>query len=290
MQFEEFTEHIRENLENLIEPGQRVTLQTIDKNNGTQYQGIVIIDPILNISPTIYLEPFYLKYLNDTPIPEICEDILKFYQTFSPTECFDESCFTDFEKAKHRIIMKLIHYEKNRELLRKVPHIPYLDLAIVFVCSAGDLNKEYATILIHNHHMDYWNIDLFSLYHIAKENTPKLLPHYFENMEDYLIHHCDFKPCEDHMPMYLLTNHLKIHGASAILYEGLLEQISQELNSSFVVIPSSVHEVLIVPVKNKKELKTYSNMVLEVNATQLPEDEILSNHAYYYSKKYHVLS
>lgn len=290
MNYQEFTEHIRENLESLIEPGQKVTLQTIDKNNGTQYQGIVIIDPILNISPTIYLEPFYLKYLNGTSTLDICRDILKFYQTFVPEECFDESCFTDFEKAKHRIVMKLIHYEKNIELLQKVPHIPYLDLAIVFVCSAGDLDKEYATILIHNHHLDYWNIDLLSLYHIAKENSPKLLPYHFENMEEYLLHHCNWNPCEDHIPMYLLTNQLKIHGASVILYEGLLEQISKELNSSFVVIPSSVHEVLVVPVQNKKELQTYSNMVLEVNATQLPEDEILSNHAYYYSKKYHVLS
>jgi hypothetical protein len=186
--------------------------------------------------------------------------------------------------------MTLVSYEKNKELLRKIPHIPYLDLAIVFVCSAGDLSKEYATILIHNHHMEYWNIDLHSLYDLALENTPKLLSYHFENMADYLVSQCNWKPCEDHMPMYLLTNHLKIHGACVILYDGLLEQIAKELNSSFVVIPSSVHEVLIVPVQNKKELKIYSNMVLEVNATQLPKDEILSNHAYYYSKKYHVLS
>ena len=109
-------------------------------------------------------------------------------------------------------------------------------------------------------------------------------------MEDYLIEHCNWNPCTEHIPMYLLTNSLKIYGATVILYEGLLEQICQKLNSSFVVIPSSVHEVLIVPVQNKKELQTYSNMVIEVNATQLPKDEILSNHAYYYSKKYHVLS
>ena len=98
MQFEEFTECIREDLESLIEPGQKVTLQTIDKNNGTKYQGIVIIDPVLNISPTIYLEPFYLKYLNGLTIQEICNDIMKVYKTFTPSECFDESLFTDFER------------------------------------------------------------------------------------------------------------------------------------------------------------------------------------------------
>jgi hypothetical protein len=76
MNYQEFTEHIREGLESLIEQGQKVTLQTIDKNNGTKYQGIVIIDPILNISPTIYLEPFYRKYLNGTPVLDICQEIM----------------------------------------------------------------------------------------------------------------------------------------------------------------------------------------------------------------------
>lgn len=281
MDYQEFTQHIREQLESLVSSGQKVTLHTIDKNNGTQYQGIVIIDPILNISPTIYLEPFYLKYLNGISTEAICREIMNIYETFIPTENFDESIFTDFEKAKHRIVMKLINHEKNKELLRKIPHVPYLDLAIVFVCLAGELEKEYASILIHNHHMEFWNMDLFSLYEIAKENSPKLLPHHFENMEDYLTQYCDWVPNEEQIPMYLLTNRLKIHGASVILYQGLLEQISKELNSSFIVIPSSIHEVLIVPVSNKKELQYYSGMVLEVNATQLAPDEILSSHAYY---------
>lgn len=290
MTYQEFTKTLQKNISNLVAPGQKVTIQTINKNNGTTYQGLVIIDPVLNISPTIYLEPFYHKYLNGTSLFDLCNEIIKIYHTFSPTENFDETIFTDYEKAKQRIVMKLINYEKNRLLLQTVPHIPYLDLAIVFVCSAGDLEKEYAAILIHNNHIEHWGIDLFTLYDLAKENTSKLLPYHFENMDDYLLHHCDWKSCDEHIPMYLLTNHLKIHGASAILYEGLLEKISQELNSSFVVIPSSVHEVLIVPVSSKKDLNHYTQMILEVNETQLSKDEVLSTHAYYYSKKYHVLS
>ncbi len=290
MTYQEFTENIQHQMSDFIAPGQKVTIQTIDKNNGTTYQGLVIIDPVLNISPTIYLEPFYHKYLNGADLIDLCQEINKIYHAFSPTENFDETIFTDYEKAKQRIVMKLVNYEKNRLLLQKVPHIPYLDLAIVFVCSASDLEKEYATILIHNNHMEHWGIDLFTLYNLAKENTPKLLPYHFENMEDYLLHHCDWKPIKEHIPMYLLTNRLKIHGASVILYDGLLEQISQELNSSLIVIPSSVHEVLIVPVSSKKELNHYTQMILEVNATQISKDEVLSNHAYYYSKKYHVLS
>ena len=138
--------------------------------------------------------------------------------------------------------------------------------------------------------MDYWHIDVSTLYELAKTNSSLLLPHQLENMKDYLIANCNLDPCTDYIPMYLLTNRLKIYGASVILYENLLEKIAEELDSSYIVIPSSVHEVLIVPVPNNDEIEIYNNMVQEVNATQLPKDEILSDHAYYYSKKYHVLS
>ena len=290
MNYQEFTDYVTEHLKELTAPGQKVSLQTIMKNNGTTHQGIIIIDPVLNISPTIYLEPFYHKYINGTPLSDICDEIMQIYHAFVPDQSFDETIFTDFEKAKSRIVMKLIHYEKNIELLQNIPHIPYLDLAIVFVCSASDFAAEYASILIHNSHMAFWNVDLFTIYRLAKENSPKLLPYHFENMQDYLVQHCNWQPYEDHIPMYLLTNRLKIHGASVILYDGLLEQISKELNSSLVIIPSSIHEVLVVPVRSKKEINRYNAMLLEVNATQVPKDEILSNHVYYYSRKYHILS
>ncbi len=286
---QEFIEALQQQMTHLVAPGQKVTIQTIEKNNGTSYQGLVIIDPVLNISPTIYLEPFYQKHLKGTSLDHICEEIFQLYQKFSPTEDFDETLFTDYEKAKHRIIMKLVNREKNHSLLEKVPHIPYLDLAIVFVCSAGDLEKEYATILIHDNHMEHWGIDLTTLYNVAKENTPRLLPPHFENMEDFLVRCCAW-PYSEHIPMYLLTNHLKIQGAATILYDGFLEQLSEELDSSLAIIPSSVHEVLIIPVASKKELDNYTPMIMEVNATQLTADEVLSDHPYYYSKKYHVLS
>jgi len=290
MNYQEFIENVQMHMDTLVAPGQKVTIHAIEKNNGTTYQGLVIIDPVLNISPTIYLEPFYQKYVNGAPLPDICDEILKIYNQFTPTENFDETIFTDYEKAKSRIVMKLVNYQKNIALLEKVPHIPYLDLAILFVCCASDFEKEYSTILIHNNHMKHWNIDLSTLYAIAKENTPKLLPYHLENMEQYLIKHCNWRPFDEQIPMYLLTNRLKIHGATVILYDGLLEEIAKWLNSSFIVLPSSVHEVLIVPVHSKRELSRYTRMVWEVNATELPIDDILSNHAYYYSKKDHVLS
>ena len=290
MNFEEFTQNVKENIKHRIDSDKNVMLQTVQKNNGMTYEGLVIIDPLLNISPTIYLEPFYHNYLNGTPLPDIYDNILHVYEEFVPENDFDVTLFTDYEKAKERIIMKLINQERNQDLLKKIPYIPFLDLAIVFVCAACDFNREYATILIYNEHMLHWGIDVNTLYQVAQKNTPYLLPFHFEDLENYLTKHTDWPSCNDHLPMYLLTNRLKIHGACVMIYEGMLEWIAKELNSSFVIIPSSVHETLIIPVSSKKELSSFTRMLIDVNTTQLSKEEILSDQAYYYSKTTHTLS
>lgn len=285
MEFNNFIQLVQESIQSRISPELKVEVQSIEKNNGLIYNGLVIIDPIHNISPTIYLEAYYQQYINGTPLGEIYNHILKTYYEFAPKEDFDISIFTDFEKAKGRIVMKLVNYEKNQLLLEKVPHVQFKDLAIVFLCSASDFHNEYATILIRHEHVKYWNIDSDTLYEIAKRNTPFLLPYRFESMSDFLKETCNWQDFMEDSSMYLLTNQLKINGACTILYNGLLKKIARQLDSDFVILPSSIHEVLILPCTSPEDLPYYSNMVKEVNTTQLSEDEILSEQAYYYSKE-----
>lgn len=83
--------------------------------------------------------------------------------------------------------MKLIHYERNKELLEKVPHIRFLDLAIVFYCLISmDFTTGNATILIHHSHLKNWNITTTELFQIAKDNTQKILPEKLYDMNDVI--------------------------------------------------------------------------------------------------------
>lgn len=69
------------------------------------------------------------------------------------------------------IKMKLINYEKNKELLEKVPHVRVPDLAVVFMAVLkSEYNDGFATILIHNSHLDFWNMTTEDLYELAKAN------------------------------------------------------------------------------------------------------------------------
>ena len=294
MKYQDFIENIRDYVSSQLHNGQKVVLQPVIKNNGIVYDGLFIVDPILNVSPTIYLNPYYHRYLSGVSIEDIYEDVLNTYYSNLPQKDFDVSVFTDFSKAKQRIVMKLVNKKRNAKLLKSVPHIPYMDLAIVFVCSVTEFLNEYATILIHHNHLKLWNISLEELYDIALDNSPKLLPYRLDSIKSILPAGAEiYIPWIDKLEMYVLSNKLKIHGATSITYPGLLEDISNQLNSDLIIIPSSIHEVLIIPetyINEREELPpNYEAMISEVNETQLTDDEILGDCVYHYRRDTNTL-
>ena len=82
--------------------------------------------------------------------------------------------------------------------------------------------------------------------------------------------------------MYVLSNKLKNYGAACIAYPYILDMLAGVLKENFYVLPSSVHEVIIVPESSQIRQSELERMVREINETQVPEEEILSNHAYFY--------
>lgn len=292
MNYQEFLTHIKDNISARLTNGRTVRIEPITKNNGMVYDGMIIIDPFINISPTIYLNPYYQHYLSGTSITDICDCIFFSYQKNLPTKDFNVSIFKDFSKAQKRIVMKLVNQEKNHALLQNIPHVPYLDMAIVFVCCVTELKQEFATILIQNKHLELWNLSPEQLYTIAKQNTPSLLPFLLEPMEHALCNLIDTSlSFFETLPLYILTNQLKINGATSMLYDGVLKQIADRLKSDLIILPSSIHEVILLPATDDLlQAYDYNTMINEVNATQLARDEILSDHAYYYSRKQDAVS
>lgn len=335
MDYECFKEKLMELLETMIPKNSTLHLQSVTKNNQVHLDGLAILSPDSNISPTIYLNYYYEDFINNfydsvsntnayrneekeadqLPIQEylstIANTILKIHNENLPTENFSVSFFKDFEKIQSKIVFKLVNYEKNRDLLRGIPHIPYLDLAIVFLCFLDAQFGQNATILITNEHLKLWKVHDQELYEIAILNTPCLLPEEFCTMETLIenlmdiadapnLNHPDqqfipdmvkdssfldasFLPHENGS-MYVLSNQSKLFGASCILYQNLLKKISDHFSSSLYILPSSIHEVIIIPSNDCSSLSQFTQMVQEVNETQLSAEEILSDHAYYYDE------
>jgi hypothetical protein len=291
MNYQEFLKNIQTRLSALL-PDADLRIQQIARNNGNFYDGLIIVRGGINIAPTIYLMPYYHRYLEGVSLEDIYADILDTYQNNLPDQNFDITIFTNFAKARDRIVMRVINYERNLELLAQVPHFRYLDLAIVFYCLLASDETQQASILIYNQHLGFWGIDANTLYECAIVNTPNLLPHEMKDMtsilKDVLGEYTVDETAD--IPMYVLTNRYHINGACVILYDQLLKQLADSLDRDLVVLPSSIHEVLLVPVEVSVDLAQYDNMVQEVNETQLADDEVLSNHAYFFSRANGLLS
>lgn len=283
MTYETFKNLIIQKLSTQLEDPKKITLQKIVRNNGQELDALIIMEKHVNAAPTIYLNHFYKRYQKGLSFSETFEELLHTYEKKRPSDPINTSFFTDFLQAKDRIVYKIINYKMNQSLLQEIPHFRFLDLAIVFYCLIYTDDSGNASILIHDNHLKYWNVTPEELMTLARENTPALLPYEVKNM--YHILKDEFSiPTPNTYPMFVLTNTSRLNGAVCILYKNLLKQISDKLSSDFYILPSSVHEVILIPTSNKGSILELSEMVKEVNATEVAEDELLSEHAYYYSR------
>ncbi len=304
MKIHTFICHVLQKMQEELGEEIKVSIQDVTKNNGVVLTGLTFTQKSINISPTIYLEDFYEKYREGMTMEDIIKEIREIYEKSKLDKDIDMKFFTEYEKAKGRIVYKLIHYDKNRELLKNIPHREYLDLAIVYYYLVEMKEFSNATILIHNKHLDYWKVGEDELYQLAVVNTPKLLRMHFCGMMDVLkeLTEEDFwledkekdenddnrvfmeaHSEKDATGMYVLSNVSRLYGASAVLYEGVLEYCYERLGGNFFILPSSVHEVILVPDEGQVTREKLSQMVREVNATQVEEQEQLSDFVYYYN-------
>lgn len=292
--YSEFKQHILSDLQQRLTPDIHVHIRDIIKNNDTHLDGLTLLSDTTNLSPTLYLNHYFTQYEKGRSLPEIEDDILNTYHESCPGRSIDISFFTDYDKVKSRIIFKLVNYERNRELLQDVPHYRFLDLALIFNCLVESSASGNATILIHEHHLSYWDITRDDLYALAQQNTPKLLSYELRNMTDVLKELFSDEELAGDMPafdipsgdfMYVLTNRYKLNGSGCILYPNLLHDFAKRLDSDLFILPSSIHEVLIIPAKSHSSPDELSDMVKDVNSSQLSREEILSDHIYYFSRE-----
>lgn len=289
MMIQEFTETIVQMMQEKLTEDIKVSIQEITKNNGVVFRGLTFCDSKVNISPTIYLEDFYKEYREGRTFEDILSEMETIYEKSRMQSSIQMDFFTEYEKAKSNIVYKLIHYEKNKELLADIPHRPFLDLAIVYYYLVDMKGLSNATILIHNNHLELWKANEEMLFAQARVNSPRLLSADFLGMEEMLRELTDASSenreewGRDDTGMYVLSNSRRMYGASALLYDGVKDMCARAMDGNYFILPSSVHEVILVPddgIMNKEKLE---EMVRDVNATQLEPQEILSDSVYFYS-------
>ncbi len=292
MNYQEFVGSVTGFLRETLPFGTELRMIPLEKNNGVILEGLAVRKEGEKAVPAIYLDSYYQEYLSGYPLRQIHETILACCEDNDFSEHFDADFFSDYRRVRPTVVFKLINYEKNKKLLERIPHVPFLNLAVVFYCLLPDTPVGNATVLIHNSHMEYWKIACGELYKDAKQNTPRLLPAEVKPMSQVLLELSQGVDSqeEDEVPMYVMTNSRKAFGAACVLYDGMLKHCAKRLDSAFYLLPSSVHEVILIPEKVVPEEGELASMVQDMNRTQVLRTEVLSDQIYFYSPESGQLS
>lgn len=299
MEMKEFMIKVKKAISESLGGEYQVEVQEVQKNNNVVLQGLMIHSKEQNVSPTIYLDSFLKAYEKGITFAAIIERILNIYKEDTPVENIDMSFFKHFEKVKDRICYRLISAEQNGELLTKVPHIEYLDLAICFYYAYQGETLGNGSILIHNSHMEMWNTTTDALFELAQKNTPELFPGKWNSMETVIkelmaeqeeqgkevsLDKEEQQEFFEQLPMKILSNSARVYGAACILYPELLARMADSESCNYYIIPSSIHEVIALQDTGKEDADKLREMIVEVNTTQVEPEEILSNSLYYFNR------
>ncbi len=305
MEIMEFCKKVKKGLALYTGEGVSVSIKETVKNNGVVLHGIMVTEKGRNVSPNIYLDDLYETYEQGRTFGGIMEEVFHIYEESRLGENMDMGFFLDYGIMKDRVVYKLISYENNRELLRQVPHIRFLDMAVTFYCHVPKEGMENATILVYDSHLKVWNISKERLLKDAGKNTPRILPPRLlsieEMMQEIFVHDACGKeeagsgggwlPDADgdgtglKSKMYVLGNREKLFGAAVMLYDGVLERIADTFGRGFYVLPSSIHEVILVPEGKGEDAAELWKMVCEINATQVEPEDVLTDSIYRFSRK-----
>lgn len=267
MNYTEFMNAMLCEIRGQVDAQVRTELYTVTKNNGTRRTGILFKQEDSNLAPTIYLEEFYQKYLKGQQVPDLADSICSIYQEIRVKKTCDCQNLFDFNHVKEHIVYKLIRRDANEELLKQIPYEPFLDLAVVYYIQIDNTRFGSATIQIRNEHLRYWRVEKEEIRRFAEKNTPRIYPVQIRQIVRF---------------MYVATNEQCSLGAAVMRYPDFREKVRGMIRGDFYILPSSIHEVILVPESFGLEPERMQEMVKEINQTGVAPEEVLSDSVYYF--------
>ncbi len=289
MNYSSFCDYLLAALLRQLEPKTSITKETIRKNNNVPLDAFLIRFPESASSPVVYLEPLYQNYKDGSSIDQIARLVAAQLTADLPISLELLRSTNSLEQARDKIAFRLVSREANTALLSDIPWVPFLDLAVIFYLSFGVRDNTQITTVIHNHQAKSWNLSPQDLYELAKENTPRLFPSTIGRLEHIIFgwdDDGDFIESSNSMApiLYVLSNETGINGASCMLYENTIKDFADKLGEDLIILPSSIHEVLIMTDNHTHNYERLREIVQLANTEEVPKEEILSDQVYLYRR------
>ncbi len=263
---------------------------TVEIVRGKNVIGLALMTGDKILSPMVRLDGLYDKYIGGYSLWKVfCEISSACDEYDSRNSTGIVAAIEDFELVRHRICFRLMNYERNKELLETMPHMRWLDLAIVLYIPVAAHDGKGLYLAVDDALIEKWGIaDTEALFVEAYANTPKIFPGSIRDMEDVFKQDYDNAPetgYEDNGErMYIATNTEKFYGAAVVLYDGLLESFAREIGRSLCILPTSISEMTLVADVEEANPAELRAVLKNVNFETTEEKDFLSNNVYYFDR------
>lgn len=260
----------------LISRGYEVQLADVVKN-GVERKGITIGNG--NIRPTIYTEQFEARDDLDDDLDLVVDEIIKAYEeSIKDIPTFNMEDLLKWDYVKEHLQL-CIQRKGNEDIVKR----DFLDL------------EQYVRVLVGNdgsykvkpEHLERFGVSEEVLFHAAWECTNPTLT--ATNMIEVIAEmmNMDISEVEKMADtnQIILSNQSKVYGAIAMCNKEMLATIANKYNTNLIILPSSIHECIVIPQQTGMDSNQLNTMVREVNETQVALEEQLSDHAYYYDRE-----
>lgn len=270
----------------------RVSAREVRNNNGLTLQAIEILKPGMSVCPAIFIDDLLERIASGAiGVSEAAREIIEANNANKDARKFSDAVSRlDKQSVLEKVSYQLINEEKNRERLCSVPHKKFLDLAVVYRVMVREDQYEAASFMVTNTNCENYGLGATELNHAARQNTEKK-GFKVQTMATIIAKHTGVseEAGELECPMWVLSNEQALNGAVVMLYSRYFDRLAESIGSDLYVLPSSIHEVIAVPVNgmNSIELKA---MVRDVNSSKVRVDEVLSENVYRYSRKNGIIS
>lgn len=285
MEYEKFKEEIRERVQEKLEPGTEVSFHGLERNNGVETEGMEVREKGAAAAPVLHLDELYENYCKSGSMENAVSRALKLLEEKSPVDI--EAVPKTWEAARGGIRAELVHYDWNRKILKSIPHRKFLNLAVTYrveLPASGDFR---AGIRVNSRLMELWGATEEELYRTAMENLENERYH-IQTIAELLggmagIPTGEMPKLSEEMPkQYVLANESCRYGAAGMLRKDLMEGFAEQAGGGFYILPSSIHDLILLPDDDSASAECLKEMVKEVNESAVAREEWLSEDVYYY--------
>ena len=292
MTYNQFLNYVKEQSVYKIDKPEeyQATINHFVKNNSVELDGICLHKQGEILSPTVYLNDFYEEYLDGRSLHSIVAEVRATLFEEIPQLELPATLFDDYAAIRHYIIMRIVNYERNRDQLEHCPYLPFCDLAITFRWLVHKDSSGIASALITDREFQKWGISMEELYTIASRNTMRIFPAKIRPMQeilrDYIHNPDDLRQLaiydQTDFTLHVLTNQFHINGSTAMIYDNSLKQFAKKEDCDFYLLPSSIHEIILLRADYDIEESALLQLVYSANRTVVNPVDILSDSIYRY--------